>query len=137
MGRIRIFVSFDRDHDGDLEDRLVEESQKAGSGFEISGHSDSAGDDRARRRIGEADEVIVICGEHTEQSIQVSAEIRAAQEQEKPYFLLWGRREFMCTKPLGARAGDHMYSWTTVQDQVVTTLRNAKPPDVPEHCKRP
>ena len=92
-----------------------------------------------RRQIGKADGVIVICGEHTEDSAQVSAEIRIAQEEHKPYFLLWGRREVMCTKPAGAKPGDGMYSWTStiLHDQIVTTLRTAQLREVPEKYKRP
>jgi hypothetical protein len=144
IGPVRIFMSFDLAHDGDLRDRLVEESLRSGSGFEISGCSESGAltdtwNDRARRLIGAADEVIVICGEHTQDSTQVGAEIGIAQQEQKPYFLLWGRREVMCTKPVGARAGDSMYSWTSsiIRDQVVMTLRVAQPREVPEHYKRP
>ena len=35
-----------------------------------------------------------------------------AQKEDKPYMLLWGRREQMCTKPAGARPADAIYSWT-------------------------
>jgi hypothetical protein len=95
--------------------------------------------EKVRRRIREADEVIVICGEHTEASTSVSAELRIAQEEQKPYFLLWGRRESMCTKPVGAKRDEGMYSWTweILQNQIVTTLRNAEPLEIPEHYKRP
>ncbi len=144
MSHVRVFVSFDLDHDLDLGDRLEAES-RSGSGFEISARSESPSTDRwearVRRQIGEADGVIVICGEHTEDSAQVSAEIRIAQEEQKPYFLLWGRREVMCTKPAGAKPGDRdgMYSWTStiLHDQIVTTLRNAQLREVPEKYKRP
>jgi hypothetical protein len=144
MSHVRVFLSFDVLHDRDLGDRLVEESRKPASGFEVSARSESTGmmsrlDERMRRRIMEADEVIVICGEHTEDSPQVSAEIRIAQEEQKPYFLLWGRRELMCTRPVGAKPNDSMYSWTwdILRDQITTTLRNAQPREVPEECKRP
>lgn len=138
MSQVRVFMSFDLDHDQDLKDRLVDESRKPGSAFEISARSESTGSERLRRRIADADEVIVICGRHTEGSAQVSAEIRIAQEERKPYFLLWGRREVMCTRPLGARSGDAMYSWTTsiLHDQILMTLRNAQPLEVPADCKK-
>jgi hypothetical protein len=144
MEQVRIFMSFDLAHDRDLRDRLVRESLRVGSGFEISASSESgamtdAWNERMRRLIGAADEVIIICGEHTQDSMQVGAEIGIAQEAQKPYFLLWGRREVMCTKPMGARSGDSMYSWTPtiLHDQVVTTLRIAQPIEVPQHYKRP
>ena len=143
MANVRIFISFDLDHDGDLHDRLLEQSSRAASGFEISARSEARTmtdlwEEKLRRRICEADEVIVICGEHTAATMRVSAELRIAQEEQKPYFLLWARRESMCTKPLGAKRDEGMYSWTweILQNQIVTTLRNAQPLEIPEHCKR-
>ena len=69
----------------------------------------------------------------------MAAELRIAQEEEKPYLLLWGRREMMCTKPHGARSSDAMYRWTrdTPESQMAATIRDAKPVDVPDRCKRP
>jgi hypothetical protein len=139
IGHVRIFLSFDVHHDQELGDRLTEESHKPGAGFEITACSQAMPGERTRRQIASADEVIVICGVHTEASAQVSTEIRIAQEEEKPYFLIWGRRELMCTRPLGAKPGDAMYSWTPaiLQAQIATTLRNATPREIPESCKRP
>jgi hypothetical protein len=70
--------------------------------------------------------------------MHVSAELRIAQEEQKPYFLLWGRREHMCTRPVGAKPKDSMYSWTReiLHDQIALTLRNAQTRVVPEDCKR-
>ena len=70
--------------------------------------------------------------------MRVSAELRIAQEEQKPYFLLWGRREIMCTKPVGSKRDEGMYSWTwgILQNQIVTTLRQAEPLEIPENCKR-
>jgi hypothetical protein len=130
--RVRIFVSYDREHDADLLDRLVEQASKATSVFEISGRSMSRSptdlwDEGLRRAIREADQVAVICGEHTDCSGRVGAELRIAQEEERPYFLLWGRREPMCTKPTTARPVDSMYSWTweILQNQILTIRRLA------------
>jgi hypothetical protein len=57
----------------------------------------------------------------------VSAELRIAQEERTPYFLLWGRREIMCTKPIGAKSAEGMYSWTRqiLQDQITVASRKA------------
>jgi hypothetical protein len=144
MGNVRIFMSFDLDHDQDLHDLLVEQSLRETSGFEIAARSEARtktglSDEKVRRRIRKADEVIVICGEHTESSVRVSAELRIAQEEQKPYFLLWGRRESMCTKPSAAKPKEGMYSWTLeiLESQIVTTLRNAQRLEIPEHFKRP
>jgi hypothetical protein len=71
--------------------------------------------------------------------VRVGTELRIAQEEQKPYFLLWGRRERMCTRPAGAKRDDSMYSWTweILQDQITNTLRNAQPHEVSERYKRP
>jgi hypothetical protein len=144
MANVRIFMSYDRENDEDLHDRLLAQSRRPGSGFEISARSDAGKamdrwDERVRRRICAADEVVVICGEHTKTSPLVSAELRIAQEEQKPYFLLWGRRERMCTKPVGAKPNEGMYSWTweILQNQILAVLRNAEPLEIPERYKRP
>lgn len=143
MPNVRIFMSFDPDNDEDLRDLLLQQSRSRASGFEISARSEAAAmtdrwDEKVRRQISQADEVIVICGEHTASSLSVSAELRIAQEEQKPYFLLWGRRDRMCTRPDGARRDDSMYSWTwqILQDQITTTLRNSQPREVAERYKR-
>jgi len=132
MSKTDVFVSFDVDHDGELYELLLEQSTAPGSGFAVSGGSERPAvpdlwRERARRRIREAGQVIVICGEHTEASISVSAELRIVQEERTPYFLLWGRREIMCTKPIGAKPAEGMYSWTQqiLQDQIAFTQRDA------------
>jgi hypothetical protein len=81
-----------------------------------------------RRRIAQADEVVVICGEHTDESSQVSAELRIAQEEHKPYVLLWGRRDCMCKKPRSARPEDGMYLWTPsmLEHQLALSLRQSR-----------
>ena len=130
--KIRIFVSYDREHDGDLHDLLLDQASKATSGFEISARSRGRAptdleDEGLRREIREADEVIIICGEHTDCSERVGTELRIAQEEKRPYFLLWGRRELMCTKPTTAKPADGMYSWTwdILQTQILTIRRAA------------
>jgi len=130
---IRVFVSYDREHDGDLYDRLVEQASRLAFGFDISGRSRARSrtdhsDEGLRREIREADEVIIICGEHTDCSMPVGIELRIAQEEKRPYFLLWGRRGLMCTKPLTAKPADGMYSWTweILQNQILTARRAAR-----------
>src|SRR3990172_4072591 len=125
MREIQVFISFDIEHDGHLYELLLAQSMIPSSGFVVSGSSErSTGTDlareRVRRRIREADQVIVICGEHTGASARVSAELVIAQEEGIPYFLLWGRREIMCTKPIGAKPSEGMYSWTRqiLHDQI-------------------
>jgi hypothetical protein len=140
---IRIFVSFDGDHDADLHDLLHAQSMRPGSAFEFSGCSRGGAMTEAwtvssRTQIRAAEEVVVICSENTNASPRVAAELRIVQEEGKPYLLLWGRRELMCTKPDGAKRTDAMYSWTPdiLESQMSATLRNSKPLEVPESCKR-
>jgi hypothetical protein len=130
--KLRIFVSYDRDHDGDLHDRLAEQASMGTSEFEISARSRARSptdlwDEGLRREIRAADGLIVICGERTDCSERVGTELRIAQEEERPYFQLWGRRELMCTKPATAKAADSMYSWTSeiLQSQIRTIHRAA------------
>lgn len=136
-------MSFDVDHDLDLGDRLFEQAQRRGSGFRVASRSEDremtnrwqAG---VRRRVRDADAVIVICGEHTAESDRMNAELRIAQEERKPYLLLWGRRERMCSMPIGVKRTACMYIWTreTLMHLVAQTLREARPLEVPENCKR-
>jgi hypothetical protein len=139
MSKVHVFVSFDIEHDGELYERLLAQSRTPSSGFEVLGGSEPSTvtdvwNERLRRRIGEADQMIVICGEHTESSPRVHAELRIAQEERTPYFLLWGRREIMCTKPIGAKSAEGMYSWTRqiVQDQITLASRKAGENATPE-----
>ena len=131
--RIRIFVSFDLEHDRDLYALMLDEAALPNSGFEVSGHSEirSAMDhssEVARRGIEEADGVIFICGEHTEGALPMGNELRLAQEGQTPYLLLWGRREIMCTKPIGAKPAEGMYSWTSeiMKTQLEVMLRTSR-----------
>jgi hypothetical protein len=131
VSQSRVYVSFDVDHDRELYERLL--AQARGSGFCVSGESEflSSNDrwtEQARRRIREADQMIVICGEHSDASPCMSGEIRIAQEEKTPYFLLWGRRGEMCKKPIGAKSAEGMYNWTReiLQDQVAIGLRRAR-----------
>ena len=68
--------------------------------------------ENARRRIKSCDVVAVICGEYTNSASGVSAELKIAQEEGIPYFLLWGRTNEVCIKPVSAKSSDKMYRWT-------------------------
>jgi hypothetical protein len=142
MSGLRIYMSFDLDHDRDLHDRLSKQARKPAS-FAIASRSEDgeitdAWTERVRGCIAEADEVVVICGEHTDESPRMSAELKIAQEQHKPYVLLWGRRDSMCKKPRSARPDDGMYSWTPsiLEHQLAYSLRRSRELEVPEGMKR-
>ena len=140
---VRVFLSFDVEHDRDLGDQLADQSRRRGSGFSVASRSEpGAMTERwqagVRRRVRDADEVIVICGEHTATSERVNTEMRIAREEQKPYLLLWGRRERMCSMPVGVKRTACMYTWTweTLVHLVAQTLRDAQPMVIPENCKR-
>jgi hypothetical protein len=142
MSGLRVHVSYDLAHDRDLHDRLSGQAKKPAS-FTVTSRSEggeitSAWSERVRESIAEVDEVIVICGEHTDESLHVSAELRIAQEQQKPYVLLWGRRDSMCKKPRSARPDDGMYCWTPsiLEAQLAFSLRRSRELEVPEGMKR-
>ena len=67
---------------------------------------------QVRNRIRSADLVIVMCGEHTHEAEGVATEVKIAQEEDKPYFLLRGHSDRVCTKPTTARSDDEIHEWT-------------------------
>jgi hypothetical protein len=100
-----VFVSFDPEHDEHLYELLLEESRSAASGFEVLGCSARSTD--AGLWSG-----------------RLREEIRIAREERKPHILLWGRREIMCSKPIGAKPAEGMYSWTPeILQERITYLR--------------
>jgi hypothetical protein len=117
MAKPRVFTSFDYDHDEDLKILLYGQANNPDSPFEMADWSvkePMTGDWKAkvRTRIKSVHQVIVICGEHTDTATGVSAELKIAQEEGKPYFLLWGRTTKTCVKPKAALASDKIYNWT-------------------------
>ena len=117
MQKKRAFISFDYDHDLDLKTLLVGQAKNPDSPFEITDMSIKeviARDwkNNARRRIKVCDVVIVICGHQTNSARGVTAELKIAQEESIPYFLLRGRSNGICVKPIGAKPEDKIYEWT-------------------------
>lgn len=117
MGKKRTFISFDYDHDLDLKNLLVGQDRNTDSPFEITDMSikETIARDwkaNARRRIKGCDVVVVICGKNTDSATGVSAELKIAQEEGVPYFLLYGRANDNCVKPVAAKNSDKMYRWT-------------------------
>lgn len=113
----RAFISFDYDHDLSLKVLLVGQARHSDSPFDIVDSSikesiSSNWQSHARTKIKGSDVVIVICGEHTNRATGVSAEIKIAQEENTPYFLLCGYSDKDCVKPVAALSGDKIYNWT-------------------------
>jgi len=116
MAKVPVFISFDYDHDDDLRVMLVGQAKNPDSPFDVADWSikEASSDwkDRARARIKRAQQVIVICGKHTDTATGVNAEIRIARDEQKPYFLLAGRADGGNKKPTAATESDKLYKWT-------------------------
>ena len=117
MAKKRVFTGFDFDHDEDLRNLLVGQSIKTDSPFALADWSikePMTGDWKAkvRRRIKSVDQVIIMCGQHTDKASGVSIELSIAKDEGKPYFLLYGRSSKTCKKPTSATSKDKMYKWT-------------------------
>lgn len=113
----RVFISFDYDHDAILKTFLVGQAKHEDSPFELADWSIKEAiteewKKKARTRIKGVDLVAVICGEHTDTATGVSAEVKIAQEESVPYFLLNGYSDKTCVKPTAAKTTDKIYSWT-------------------------
>ena len=129
MANTRVFTSFDFDHDDDLRIMLIGQSRNPDSPFQMADWSvkePMAGDwkDKVRTKIKSSELVIVICGEYTDTATGVSAELRIAQEENKPYFLLSGRSGKTGKKPKSARSSDKIYKWTW--DNLKALIRGAR-----------
>ena len=115
MAATRVYVSFDYDYDNDLKNLLIGQARNPDSPFEVADYSikEASPDwkEKARRRIRSVDQVVVMCGEHTDIATGVNVEVVITQEEKKPYFLLEGRGDKTCKKPPAANR-DKMYSWT-------------------------
>ncbi len=117
MGKARVFTAFDFDHDEDLRNLLVGQSKHQDSPFEMADWSvkePMTGNwkEKVRKKIRGVDQVVIMCGEHTDKATGVSAELLIAQDEGKPYFLLHGRSSKTCKKPTSATSGDKIYNWT-------------------------
>jgi hypothetical protein len=114
----RAFVSFDYDNDSSLRDLLLGQSEHPDTNFQMHDWSlkepftPSVWKERVRQRIRASDLVIVICGQNTHTATGVDIELRIAQEERKPYFLLKGYRDKVCTRPPSARTSDSLYNWS-------------------------
>ena len=116
MAKVPVYISFDYDHDDDLKVMLVGQARNPDSPFDIVDHSVKAASanwkDDARTRIRRSQQVIVLCGEHTDTATGVSAEITIANEEVKPHFLLRGRSDKSCKRPTAATTDEKIYNWT-------------------------
>ncbi len=117
MSKQRVFISFDYDHDSDIKIMLAGQAKLEDSPFEFidaSVKEELSGDwkEKAKGRIKNCDQVIVLCGTSTDTASGVSAELKITQDEDIPYFLLKGRPDKTCVKPKVALSSDKIYSWT-------------------------
>lgn len=115
MAKVRAFISFDYDNDKSIKELLVGQSKHSDTPFDIADWSVKehlTGDwkEKVRQRIKKTDQIIILCGQNN--AAGVNAEVKLAQEENKPYFLLIGYKDKTCVKPKTAKASDKMYSWT-------------------------
>lgn len=115
--KTKVFISFDYDNDSDLKNLLVGQSKNDDTPFDMVDYSikeELSGDwkEKVRARIKKVEQVIIICGEHTDTASGVNVELGIAQDEEMPYFLLWGRNSKTCKKPKNAKSSDKIYEWT-------------------------
>ncbi len=113
----RAFISFDFDNDEDLRNALVGQARMSDSPFEIADFSvkepmEEDWKEKVRKRIRMTDLTIVICGEYTDKASGVAAELAITREENNTYFLLWGRPDKCCKKPITALNTDKIYKWT-------------------------
>jgi hypothetical protein len=117
MGKKKVFISFDYDHDETLKNFLVGQAKLDDSPFELADwsikeHIDGDWKAKARTRIKSVDIVVVLCGEHTHTASGVSAELSIAKEEGISYFLLAGYSEKTNVRPKAASSTDKLYNWT-------------------------
>ncbi len=128
MATKSVFISFDFDHDKDIRGSLVSQAKNPDSPFRITDWSlrepiTEKWKKKVRELIRKADLIIVICGEHTHDAAGVTAEVTIVHEENKPYFLLKGRRHKTCKKPKSARREDtiHPWRWPTLKKLIDET----------------
>ena len=107
MATKSVFISFDFDHDNDRRGDLVSQAEHPDSPFSITDWSlrepiTGKWKKKVRDIIRRTDLTIVICGEHTHDAAGVTAEVTILHEENKPYFLLKGRRHKTCKEPKSA-----------------------------------
>ena len=113
----RVFIGFDFDHDEGTKIMLAGQAKLPDSPFEftdasVKDHLTGDWKDKVQRRMDNVDVVIVLCGEYTHKANGVAAELKIAQEKNKPYFLLAAYADKTCTKPTSSQSADKVYKWT-------------------------
>lgn len=123
--KIRVFISFDYDHDLGLKNLLVGQSRNLDSPFFIEDwsikYASRGWKVEARKRIRRADQVLAICGYHTHEAIGMGAELTIARGEGKPYFLLRGHKTGRVQRPPDTSPSEPVRPWTWATLRAMTT----------------
>jgi hypothetical protein len=99
MGKTRVFVSFDFDHDRVLKEFIIGQAKLPDSPFEVSDHSlkeavpEKDWEIKARAAINRADKFIVMLGAKTRSAPGVKKEVTMAKSLGKTRFQIIGYRD--------------------------------------------
>ena len=111
------FISFYYDNDRDIYGSLVAQAKDPSLAFSISDWSlteqiTEKWKEEVRHRKRRVDQTIMLCGKHTDKAAGLAATVTIVHEEDKPYFLLKGRRRKSCKEHGGALKTDEMHKWT-------------------------
>lgn len=112
----KVFISFDYDHDLSQKNLLVGQSLLEDSPFEISDVSikqeETNWEEKARRKIKNADVVIILCGFYTDTATGVDKELKIAREVGTKYYFLKAYNNKEAYKPKSAYSNEVIHDWT-------------------------
>ncbi|MDB5257796.1 MAG: hypothetical protein JWM14_2491 [Chitinophagaceae bacterium] len=112
--RKKVFISFDFDNDKLLKDSFIGQCKLEQSPFEVMDYSlkeaskEKEWEEKARKKIEQADLVIVMLGAATHKSPGVLKEIAIAKELKKKVIQLIGHKDGAYQRIKGA---GHLYHW--------------------------
>lgn len=113
--QIKVFISFDYEHDKDIRNSLQQQmyNQESLRFLDCSIHKpiDEKWKREARKKIENCDLVIFLCGRNTSTTSGVTAEMSIVQELKKPYILLKGRKKIKVEKPRNSLKSDIIIPW--------------------------
>ena len=115
MAKSRVFVAFDFDNDKTLKDFIIGQARNDDSPFEvIDGSMKEAApekdwEDEARRRIKQADVVIVMVGPKTYKAPGVLKEVGIARDERIPIYQIIGYRD---SNPEPVPGAGRLLSWS-------------------------
>ncbi|HEY4061098.1 MAG TPA: TIR domain-containing protein [Puia sp.] len=115
MKRKKVYLCFDFDEDKALKDLLIGQSMNQETPFEVTDRSlkeaapETGWEEKAKDRIRNADQVIVLVGPHTHRAPGVLKEVRIARELGKKIVQMIGYKEGKHKRVPGAGV---LYKWT-------------------------